>query len=107
MKDTFVEQFFVLINPVWDSSSAHTMTDSDLADFGQLIYLNISLNNNMYTHASLTVSSITMPSWVGASKNNLALVYSNQQKKLNKFYFLECLENLFTLLIKTTMLQGS
>ena len=30
MKDIFAEQFFVLINPVWDLSPAHTMTD--LAD---------------------------------------------------------------------------
>ena len=44
MKDIFVEQFFVLINPVWDSSPVHTMTE-----FGQSHYLKISLNNNMYT----------------------------------------------------------
>ena len=56
MKDIFVEQFFVLINPVWDLSPLHAMTDSDLADFGQIFYLKISLNNNMYTHTSLTVS---------------------------------------------------
>ena len=43
MKDIFVEQFFVLINPVWDSSPVHTMTE-----FGQIHYLKISLNNNMY-----------------------------------------------------------
>ena len=44
MKDIFVEQFFVLINPVWDSSPVHTMTE-----FGQSHYLKIYLNNNMYT----------------------------------------------------------
>ena len=46
MKDIFAVQFF-LINPVWDLSPVHTMTD--LADFGQINYLNISLNNSMYT----------------------------------------------------------
>ena len=34
MKDIFVEQFFVLINPAYDLSPAHTMTD--LADLGQI-----------------------------------------------------------------------
>ena len=34
MKDIFVERFFVLINPDWDLSSVHTMTD--LTDFGQI-----------------------------------------------------------------------
>ena len=43
MKDIFVEQFFVLINPVWDSSPVHNMTE-----FGQIHYQKISLNNNMY-----------------------------------------------------------
>ena len=47
MNDTFVEQFFVLTNPVWDSSPVHNMTD-----FDQIHYLKISLNNNMYTHKS-------------------------------------------------------
>ena len=42
MKDIFVEQLFVLINPVWDSSHVHTMTD-----FGQIHYLKTSLSNNM------------------------------------------------------------
>ena len=47
MKDIFVEQFFVLINPVWDLSPVvHTMTD--LTDFGQIYYLEISLNSSMY-----------------------------------------------------------
>ena len=49
MKDIFVEQFFVLINPVWDLSPVDTITDSDLADFGQILHLEISLNNNMHT----------------------------------------------------------
>ena len=53
MKDTFVEQFFALIK---DLSHVHTMTD--LADFGQIDYQKIYLNNNMYKHTSLTVSSI-------------------------------------------------
>ena len=56
MKDIFLEQFFVLINPVWDSSPVRNMTD-----FGQIHYQKISLNNNMYTQTSLTVSSIIMP----------------------------------------------
>ena len=43
MKDIFVEQFFVLINPVLDSTPAHTITE-----FGQSDYPKISLNNNMY-----------------------------------------------------------
>ena len=85
MKDIFVEQFFVLINPVWDLSPVHTMTDSDLADFGQILYLKISLNNNMYTHTSLTISSIIMPCCVGASKNNLASVILQSTKKIRKF----------------------
>ena len=34
IKDIFAEQFFVLINPVWDLSPIHTMTD--LEDFGQI-----------------------------------------------------------------------
>ena len=62
MKDTFVEQFFALIK---DLSHVHTMTD--LADFGQIDYQKIYLNNNMYKHTSLTVSSI-MSGWVAASK---------------------------------------
>ena len=41
MKDTFVEQFFVLVNPIWDSSPVHTM-----AEFGQIHYLKISLPFN-------------------------------------------------------------
>ena len=86
MKDTFAEQFFVLINPVWDLSPVHTMTD--LEDFGQIHYLKISLKNNMYTHTSLTVSSIIMPSWIGSSKNNLASVILKSTKKIKKFYFL-------------------
>ena len=56
MKDIFVQQSFVLINPVWDSSLVYNMTD-----FGQIHYLKISLNNNMYKHTSLTVSSNIMP----------------------------------------------
>ena len=55
MKDVFVEQFFVLINTVWDLPPIHTMTVSDLTDFGQILYLKISLTNNMYTHTNLTV----------------------------------------------------
>ena len=43
MKDIPVEQFFVLINLVWDSSPAHTITG-----FGQIRYLKIFLSNNMY-----------------------------------------------------------
>ena len=68
MKDILVEQFFVSINPVWDLSPVHTMVDSDLADFDQIQYLKISLNNNMYTNTSLTVSSSITPRWVGVSK---------------------------------------
>ena len=63
MKYIFVEQFFVLINPFWGSLPVHTMTD-----FGLIHYLKIYLNNSMYTHTSLAVLSIIMPSWVGASK---------------------------------------
>ena len=95
MKDIFVEQFFVLINPVWDLSPVHTMTDSDLAEFDSICqhYLKISLN--MYTHTSLTVSSIIMPRWVGASKNNFNISNTPINKKNKKFYFMECLQNLF------------
>ena len=50
-----MEQFFVLIYPVWNLSPVHAMTDSDFADFGQIFYLKISLNNNMYTHTSLII----------------------------------------------------
>ena len=39
MKDIFVEQFFVLINPVWNLSPVHTMAESDLADFCQIHYI--------------------------------------------------------------------
>ena len=87
MKNNFVEQFFVLINPVWNLSPIHTMADSNLADFCQIHYIpNIFfLNNNMYTHTSLTVSSIIMPGWVGASKNNLASVILQSTKKFWKF----------------------
>ena len=77
MKDIYVEQFFVLINPVWDSSPVHNMTA-----FGQIHYLKISLNNNIYTHTILTVSSIIMPGWVGASKNSLATVIPQSTKKI-------------------------
>ena len=105
LKDIVVEQFFVLINPVSDLSPVHTMTG--LADFGQIYYLKISLNDNMYTHISLTVSSIIMPGWVGASKNNLASVILQSTKKNKKLYFLECSENLLTLFIKIKMLQDS
>ena len=81
MNDIFVEQFFVLINLVWDNlSPAHNMTD-----FGQIYYLKISPNNNIYTHATLTISSIIMPGWVGASKNNLASVILQSTKKIKKF----------------------
>ena len=69
MKNVFAEQFFVLINSVWDSSPVNNMTD-----FEQIHFLKVSLNNNMYTRTSLTLSSIIMPGWVGASKNNLASV---------------------------------
>ena len=79
MKDIFLEQFFLLINPVWDSSLVYTMTD-----FGQIHYLKISLNNNMYAHPGLAVSSIIMPGWVGASKNNLASVILQSTKKILK-----------------------
>ena len=41
MTDIFVEQFFVLINPVWEFLLVHTMTG-----FGQIHYLKVSLNNN-------------------------------------------------------------
>ena len=64
MKVIFVEQFFVLINPVWDLSP---------------------VNNNIYIHTSLTVSSIIMPGWVEASKNNLASVTLQSTKKFKKF----------------------
>ena len=80
MKDIFAEQFFVLINPVWDSLPVHNTTD-----FRQIHYLKISLNNNMYTHTSLTVSSIIIPGWVGASKNNLASVILQSPKNFKKF----------------------
>ena len=80
MKYIFVEQLFVLINPVWDSAHVHTMTD-----FGQIHYLKFSLNKNIYTHANLTVSSIIMSGWVGASKNNLASVILQSTKKIKKF----------------------
>ena len=74
----FVEEFLFLIDPVWDSSPALTMTD-----FGQTHYLKISLNNNMYTHTSLlSVSSIIMPGWAGASKNNLASEILQSTKKI-------------------------
>ena len=76
MKDIFVEQFFVLINPVWDLSPDYNMTD-----FGQIHYLKVSLNNNMYTNTRLAVSSFIKPGWVGASKNNLALVILQSTKK--------------------------
>ena len=75
MKDIFVEQFFILTNPVLDLSLVHTMTD-----FVLIHYLKIPLKNNMYTHTSLAVSSIIMPSW-GASKNNLASVILQSTKK--------------------------
>ena len=80
MKDIFVEQLLFLINPVQDSSPVNSMTD-----FGQIHYLRTSLNNNMYTHTSLTVSSIIMPGWIGASKNNLALAILQSKKKIKKF----------------------
>ena len=43
MKYIFVEQFFVLINPVWDSSPVYTMTE-----FDQIHYLKFPGNNIMY-----------------------------------------------------------
>ena len=33
---------------------------ADLVDFGRIHYLEISLNHDVYTHTSLTVSSIIM-----------------------------------------------
>ena len=48
MKDIFVEQFFALINPAYQSSPVHTMPD--LIDLGQIYQLKIYLNNNMHTH---------------------------------------------------------
>ena len=82
MKNILVEQFFCLINPVWDLLPVYTM--ADLVDFGRIHYLEISINHDVYTHTSLTVSSIIMSGWVGASKNNLAsLVLQSTQKKNN------------------------
>ena len=43
MKYIFVEQLFVLINPVLDTLPLHNMTE-----FGQIHYLKIPLNNNIY-----------------------------------------------------------
>ena len=56
-----------------------------MTDFGQIHYLKIYLNNNMYTHTSMAVSSIIMPGWLGASKNNLASVILQSTKKIKKF----------------------
>ena len=59
MNDIFVEQFFVLINLVWDNlSPAHNMTD-----FGQIYYLKISPNNNIYTRYSDDI--INHHAWLG------------------------------------------
>ena len=44
-----------------------------MTDFVQIHYLKISVNNNMYTHTSLPISSIIMPGWIGATKINLEL----------------------------------
>ena len=82
MKNILVEQFFLLINPVWDLLPVYTM--ADLVDFGSIHYLEISLNNDVYTHTSLTVSSIIMAGWVGASKNNLASVILQSTTKISK-----------------------
>ena len=50
-----------------------------MTDFGQIHYLKIYLNNNMYKHTSLTVSSNIMPDWVGASKNNWWILLATLQ----------------------------
>ena len=60
MRHIFVEPFFVLNNPDQDLTPVHTMTD--LADLAQIDWLNMSLNNKMYTPTSLTLSSIITPS---------------------------------------------
>ena len=78
MKDIFVEQLFVLINPVWDSLPVHTMTE-----FLPNSLLKISLNVNMYVDTGLAVSSI-MSGWVGTSKNNLASIILESTKKKKK-----------------------
>ena len=83
------------------------MVDTDLADFDQIHYLKISLNN-MYTHNSLTISSIIMPRWAGASKNNFSISDTPiNKKKLKSSIFWNAWRIFFTLLIKIEMLQGS
>ena len=49
--------------------------------------LKISLNYNMYTHTSLTVSSTIMPGCVDASKNNLASVILQSTKTIKIYNF--------------------
>ena len=49
--------------------------------FGQIGYLKISQQQHVQT---LTVSSISMPGWVGASKNNLASVILQSTTKISK-----------------------
>ena len=56
-----------------------------MTDFGQIHYLKIFLNNNMYTHTSLTVLQIIMSGWLGASKNCLAAVALQSTKKFKNF----------------------
>ena len=59
---------------------------TDLADFDQIDFLNFFLNN-VCTHTSLTVLSIIMSGWVGASKNNLASLITQSTKKLKSSNF--------------------
>ena len=59
---------------------------TDLADFDQIDFLKFFLNN-VCTHTSLTVLSIIMSGWVGASKNNLASLITQSTKKLKSSNF--------------------
>ena len=56
---------------------------TDLADFGQIYYLEISLNNNMYTHTSLIINHHTRLS--KGSKNKLASVILQLTKNFKTF----------------------
>ena len=71
-----------------------------MTDFGQIHYLKISLNSNMYTHTSLTVSSIIISGWVGAvaerkSRGPLGKIWVQTAKLKNRkilwINFRECL----------------
>ena len=83
MKDTFLEQFSVLINQFWDLVPVHTMTD-----FGQIHYLKISLNN---VHIPQLFKSFEFGNGCRMSDENLVILEFNYLQ--NKKWYKQAVKN--------------